>query len=709
MSDVTIKFLGDIKDAVAGIDTIKGEAKGIGTAMTRTGTSLTKGLTLPILAAGGAMIGLATKAGRTADELLDLQSITGVSTDKLQEMRFVAGQAGVDQDFYARSVREVIKAQDQLQKGTGPAAEALAQLGIAVKDASGQMRDAQTITDDAITALQGIEDPTTRAALAEDIFKRQLDNLLPVLGLSADEMDRARQSAHDLGAVQSTESLDAANKFRAGMEALQDQVGGIVGMLGGEFAPILSDQIVPLLQDRVVPAIRGFAEFVGGLADTFAHLPSPLKSVAGGLVGVAAAIGPLLIVGGKAITMFGSLKSAGVKALTAMAANPVLLGLGLVAGAIAVITLNSKRARDRVAELRDAILDAGGDTKTAAVNILKAADNTDDLEIAAAKAGITLEDLADLAVGTADNTQQLADKLQAARNSGELTKDELWLLASTLQTLHDDMPQAAADADILAEAHRNAAGGVGNLDGSFQYLSGQVPSYASALSDAAGALGDVEDAADNTKSALEGYAEEQRKLLDPIFALKSAQDKVVDAENKLAGLRADGKTNTSEYKDAQWDLVDAQGNLFAAEETFKTHSDAVLEAWARRAAAAGLAADEIDRYLDGYRHLGEVPLGAQTDLSQLYSGSDLGAPGSGRPPVPRFHGGGTFRAASPGGEGVAILRDGEKVSDPNSNSDATPNYTIYVSGYLDPTDPAATRRVVTELVEHIDRVNQERV
>jgi hypothetical protein len=53
------------------------------------------------------------------------------------------------------------------------------------------------------------------------------------------------------------------------------------------------------------------------------------------------------------------------------------------------------------------------------------------------------------------------------------------------------------------------------------------------------------------------------------------------------------------------------------------------------------------------------------------------------PPAPRFHGGGTFRAPVPGGEGLAMLRDGEEVLTPGQAARGMNGQPIQVQVLLD--------------------------
>ena len=356
-SAVVIKILGDAKNFNKELKGSQARVDKFGQQMGRTGRTASRRLTLPILAAGAAILGLGIKAGENADRLLDMSAQTGISTDKLQEYEFVAGQAGVSTDFFKKSAEEVIKTLDRAKEGIGPAAEAYEQLGVSVLDSNGKLRDAGTITEEVMAKLAAIEDPTLRAALAQDIFKGANQDMLAVLSLGTDEIDKQRKAAHDLGAVQSGDALEGANKFRMGMENLKSQIGGIVGTLGAEFAPLLSDVVLPLVEEHVVPAIRSFAEFVGALSDKFQNLNPRMKGLIGGLIGAAAVAGPLLIAGSKMIKMFSGITKAFAVLTKVMMANPWLLLIAAIIALVILIVVNWDKIKAYLGKVWDWMTD----------------------------------------------------------------------------------------------------------------------------------------------------------------------------------------------------------------------------------------------------------------------------------------------------------------------------------------------------------------
>lgn len=72
------------------------------------------------------------------------------------------------------------------------------------------------------------------------------------------------------------------------------------------------------------------------------------------------------------------------------------------------------------------------------------------------------------------------------------------------------------------------------------------------------------------------------------------------------------------------------------------------------------------------------------------------------PDIPKFHTGGVFRASRPGGEGLALLRDGERVLSP-SQSRGSGDVTVILPNYLG--DKADVARVIREELVKIGRRN----
>ena len=212
-------------------------------------------------AAGTAVLVGATKMGQAADHLLDLQQQTGLSTDKLQEFQNVARVAGVASDTLALAAEGLTRRLRAAGTDTQTFVDNVTALGVNVKTSTGSLRSMDDVLPEIITKLQGMTDVTTRNALATQIFGRQATALAPVLGLTADQLQRAQEQAHEMGQVLSGEALNAANNFRISQEQLRAKLELAGREIVVALLPALQS-IAGLLDERVIPNVQKFADFL---------------------------------------------------------------------------------------------------------------------------------------------------------------------------------------------------------------------------------------------------------------------------------------------------------------------------------------------------------------------------------------------------------------------------------------------------------------
>lgn len=136
-----------------------------GRQLSSAGAKLSTNVTLPIVGMAGAATLAAKQFGDLADKLFDMQAITGLSTDSLQEYQQVARDAGTDFEGFISSVQKFILHMPDLRKGTGEASKGLRDLGIGVFDSDGKIRDINVLFPEIIKKLQNVENATERTAI----------------------------------------------------------------------------------------------------------------------------------------------------------------------------------------------------------------------------------------------------------------------------------------------------------------------------------------------------------------------------------------------------------------------------------------------------------------------------------------------------------------------------------------------------------------
>lgn len=293
---LTVRIGADISELKKGLNQASKSIANVGKRLTGLGTAMTKAVTGPIAGLGAGLVALQRSTGKYADQVLDLADVTGLSTDAIQEFRNVARVAGVSTDAMTQSISGLARRMPQIMEGSGRASDAMDSLGVSVRDASGRMRNTEDIMVDVIGALGDIDNAMERAALAQSVLGRRWEQLAPVIGLGADEINKARQQAHDMGMVMDGEALQGANDFRIALSELTSQLAAT--------GRNLAVDLMPIMMDTVIPALQSVSERVSHLIRAFVDLGPEIHKKIALFLGIVAAIGPVItILGGLALAI----------------------------------------------------------------------------------------------------------------------------------------------------------------------------------------------------------------------------------------------------------------------------------------------------------------------------------------------------------------------------------------------------------------------
>ena len=171
---------------------------------------------LPIVgtavAAGSALALMGRQSIKAADNIGKTAKAVGLSAETLQELRFAAEQSGIEIRGIDDSMRRFNRRLGEFAtSGGGPAAKAVKDLGINVRDTAGQVRSSELIFNDVVDALQGIDSQAQRSALAAQLFGDDFGpKLVTLLDQGTEGIAKLRQEARDLGFVMSNETVASA-------------------------------------------------------------------------------------------------------------------------------------------------------------------------------------------------------------------------------------------------------------------------------------------------------------------------------------------------------------------------------------------------------------------------------------------------------------------------------------------------------------------
>lgn len=176
-----------------------------------------------------------------ADDLLTQSSITGLTTDALQEYGYMAGLVDTDVSTITGSLTKLTKSMDSARSGSGAATEAFEKLGIVVTEDDGSLRDANEVFAEAIDKLAGMQEGSERDALAMEIFGKSAKELNPLIDAGSDALEEYRKQAHEMGYVIDNETLQSLGGVDDNMEVLKNTFETAKRQIATALMPVVVD------------------------------------------------------------------------------------------------------------------------------------------------------------------------------------------------------------------------------------------------------------------------------------------------------------------------------------------------------------------------------------------------------------------------------------------------------------------------------------
>ena len=191
-------------------------------------------------AAAAALAGMSVSAAAYADNILTSSTVTGISTQKLQEYTYAAELVDVSVETLTKSHAKNIKSMKAVQDGTKLMVEAYDKLGVSATNADGSLRDGETVYWEVIDALGKMENETERDALAMQILGKSAQELNPLIEAGSEKMAELAQEAQEVGAVLSEDALNSLGSFDDSIQRLKGSAGAAKNALGGVLLPELT-------------------------------------------------------------------------------------------------------------------------------------------------------------------------------------------------------------------------------------------------------------------------------------------------------------------------------------------------------------------------------------------------------------------------------------------------------------------------------------
>lgn len=238
----------------------------------------------------GAMAFSVNQTVDLAGAIDDFSKQVNVGAETLQEWEYGAVQAGASAEEFKSGVRDLAKNLGLAANGSGRAGPVLKALGVALKDANGNLRTTDELLPEIADKIAKVKDPTLQAAAASRMFGGAGIKLLPWLKQGSAGMAEVAKRARELGIVMSQDAVTQAEAFGDQMVEFKAQLAGVRNTIVSAMIPALSGMLTRLSEMLVKyrPQIEAFAASFGE------QLPGRLEAIANGVSSLVSGLQPLI-------------------------------------------------------------------------------------------------------------------------------------------------------------------------------------------------------------------------------------------------------------------------------------------------------------------------------------------------------------------------------------------------------------------------------
>lgn len=305
-----------------------------------------KALTPVSVAAAGAITGLAAlgvKTASTGAELDDLSQRLGISAEKVQELKYVAAQAGVDWEVYNKGIIKARAALLDLSSGiSNNATKAVQSLGISLENFSSQ----EEMIDGVMTALAGVKDKTLQAAYANEIFGDKIANeMLPYLNASAEEIQKFKSEFEGMSYL-TNEQVKSLATLDDTIYLLKQSLSNVVLQIGASLSTLIQS-LTEYVNANVIPMLQRLADWFNSLTVGQQELVIKILLVTAALAPLATGIGKIVSLVGNIIKILPQLGAA----FSALAAHPIVLIIAAIAAALLILYTQCEAFRESINNL----------------------------------------------------------------------------------------------------------------------------------------------------------------------------------------------------------------------------------------------------------------------------------------------------------------------------------------------------------------------
>jgi len=277
---------------VTGLTKSEYEARKFAQNMEKIGRQAGTFLGVAATAAAAGLFVMTKNAIDAADHLNDLSKSTGIAVGTLGGLGFAAEQSGSSLEGVGKAVGKLNIEIAAAAAGNEQANRTFAAMGISVRDAAGNIKDADQVFSEVATAFASYEDGPNKAAIGNALFKKSYQDIIPLLDQGGAKL-QANVDYYKKYAGVTEEVAQQADEFNDTIKKLQLLTGSFARTLAAELLPSLQNVADEFLRskekgDQFKGTASDVAEFLKGAAVVAAYTAQAFRGL-GLVIGATAA------------------------------------------------------------------------------------------------------------------------------------------------------------------------------------------------------------------------------------------------------------------------------------------------------------------------------------------------------------------------------------------------------------------------------------
>lgn len=218
-----------------------------------------------VIGATAAFIALGAKAFNSLDDIGKTAGRTGLAAEQLQALQLAAVESGGSVEGLNKAMEKFTKnIGDVVVKGTGEAKYALDEMGISIRNASGEIKPTGQLLEEVSDGLSRMGSESEKNSALQSLFGREGIKFNQVLAEGVEGLDKWATEATTLGFIVKSDVIKSVESFNDRFAELQFMMGGFVKQTFGALAPGL-DRLIKDFKAWTVETInaKGGLERIG--------------------------------------------------------------------------------------------------------------------------------------------------------------------------------------------------------------------------------------------------------------------------------------------------------------------------------------------------------------------------------------------------------------------------------------------------------------